>query len=97
MQLVLKDIIGDLLDEGRVTQARRLSVLFGISTTDLDIVLVSTIDVVLHAACVLPFSNVALSQCSVLGIYSSDIVLRFMILFFRVVSFSRKKSNFPRL
>ena len=49
MQLVLKDIIRDLLDEGRVTQARRLSVLFGISTTDLDIVLVSTIDVVLHA------------------------------------------------
>ena len=43
MQKVLKDIIGELLDEGQITQARRLSALFGISTTDLDIVLVSII------------------------------------------------------
>ncbi len=40
MRDVFKDILGELLDQGQITQARRLSHLFRVSTTDLDIVLV---------------------------------------------------------
>ncbi|XP_028406945.1 spatacsin-like [Dendronephthya gigantea] len=39
MRMVLKDILGELLDDGQITQARRIAQLFGVSTTDLDIVL----------------------------------------------------------
>ena len=40
MRNVFQEILGELLDQGQITQARRLSQLFGISTKDLDIVLV---------------------------------------------------------
>lgn len=40
MRCVLRKILGELLDRGQLTQARRLSQLFAVSTTDLDIVLV---------------------------------------------------------